>query len=112
MNGRCLGRSPANARNVHVHCGLNPAHPEYKPLGVCSSLPWADIAGFVLYQPLRLACDVQTREAARAAELRRGARVIEAQLEERAADRARQEELREQASNSCLSTPSVCIAEP
>ena len=33
--------------------------------------------------------------------------MIEAQLEERAADRARQEELREQARHNYLSTPSV-----
>ena len=50
----------------------------------------------------------QTREAARAVELRRGARVIEAQLEERAADRARQEELREQASHTSLALTCLC----
>lgn len=38
-------------------------------------------------------------------ELRRGARVIEAQLEERAADRARQEELRDQACRKLPSCP-------
>ena len=49
--------------------------------------------------------NAQEREAVRAAELRRGARVIEAQLEERAQERARQEDLREQACGAATCFP-------